>query len=162
MAASLVVFLKGAIVTPTLVVGLGSPHGDDQAGWKVIERLGPAPGPGVRTVALGDPSRLWDLLDGCRRLFVVDAARPGREPGTILRLRWPQAGLADGPGRSSHGLGLGMVLALAAQLGRLPAEVILFAVEAASCLPGADLSLAVSAALPQLAQRLLEEIQRPG
>jgi hydrogenase maturation protease len=145
------------VATRTLIAGLGSPHGDDRAGWEVIEQLSPAPAPGVEAIALTDPSHLLDhLADG--RLIVIDASSSGRPPGTIDCLRWPHPGLMDHPGRSSHGLGLGAILELAQRLGKLPEEIVLFAIEAASCSPGDDLSPAVAAALPEVCERVLHEI----
>jgi hydrogenase maturation protease len=135
------------------VVGLGSPHGDDRAAWRVVEML-QAP----EAVALGEPSRLLEHLDGCAKLVLVDACRSGRPPGTILRLSLPHAALGTFPGRSSHGLSVGAVLALAEQLGRLPPALVLYAIEAQSCEPNQELSPAVSAALAELCRRVRQEL----
>jgi len=142
----------------TLVVGLGSAHGDDQAGWKVVQRLGPNPCPGTETVALGDPSQLLDHLEGCSKLILVDASRSGKAPGTISRLTWPDAAVAAGTGRSSHGFSAGAVLMLADRLGWLPRTVILFGIEAEILGPDQDVSPAVASALPRLCEQVLEEV----
>ena len=136
------------------VVGMGSPHGDDQAGWRLVEMLGTA----VDATALSDPGRLLDHLEGCEKLILVDACRSGQAPGTILRLSWPDASLRTFAGGSTHSLGIGAVLALAENLGRLPPAVVLFAVEAESREPNQELSPAVSAALPELCRRVRGEI----
>lgn len=93
----------------TLVVGLGSAQGDDQAGRKVVHWLGPNPCPGTKTLALSDPSRLLDYLEDCSKLILVDASRSGTRPGTISGLTWPDAAVATGLGRSSHGFSVGAV-----------------------------------------------------
>jgi hypothetical protein len=73
----------------TLIVGLGSPAGDDQAGWKLVEMLGERLPAGAHACALREPTKLWDVLGGCERLIVIDAVRTGRAPGTVCRLVWP-------------------------------------------------------------------------
>ena len=122
------------------VVGVGSPHGDDRVGWRLVEDLAESAGPGVEAVAVAQPLDLLDHLDGCSALIVVDACRAGRAPGIGGGLD-----LAGGPARvrgfgSTHGLDLAMALEMADVLGRLPPSVLLFAVEAGACGPVADLS----------------------
>jgi hydrogenase maturation protease len=136
------------------VVGMGSPHGDDQAGWRLVEMLENA----VDATVLSDPGRLLDHVDGCEKLILVDACRSGLAPGTIVRLTWHDASLRLFAGRSTHSLGVGAVLALAETLRRLPPAVVLFAVEAESCEPGEQLSPAVSEALPELCRRVWQEM----
>ena len=112
------------------VVGVGSPHGNDRAGWLVAERLAAEPGwdatDGVEVTSAGDPLRLVSLIDGCSRLIVVDACRSDRPAGTVVRTTWAEVrrGLAGAPGAdagpSSHGLGIVEALGLAEALGRLP------------------------------------------
>jgi hydrogenase maturation protease len=144
----------------TRVVGLGSGQGDDQAGWRLVEMLRSQLPPGTEAVALGEPSRLLDHLDGCGKLVLVDAGRSGRLPGTITRLAWPDPALETRAGPSSHGLGVGAVLSLAAHLDRLPPAVVLFAVEARTCEAGGGLSAVVARALPDLCRLVVEEVTR--
>ena len=59
------------------VVGVGSPHGDDRVGWRLVEDLAESAGPGVEAVAVAQPLGLLDHLDGCSALIVVDACRAG-------------------------------------------------------------------------------------
>src|SRR5262249_47705143 len=100
----------------TQVVGMGSPHGDDQAGWRVVEALGPAPAPGVTTRAIGDPTQLLDCLDGIDKLILIDACRSDRPAGTIIRATWPDPSLEERAGYNSHSFGIAAVLQLAATL----------------------------------------------
>ena len=69
------------------VVGVGSPHGDDRVGWRLVEDLAESAGAGVEAVAVTQPLGLLDHLDGCSVLIVVDACRAGpnsrgRDPPT--------------------------------------------------------------------------------
>jgi hydrogenase maturation protease len=139
------------------VVGLGSPHGDDQAAWRLVDLLDGT----AETIVLGAPSRLLDHLDGCDKLILVDACRSGHAPGTIHRLSFPEDALGPCTGPSSHGLGVTAVLDLAEALGRLPPSVVLYAVEVQSCEPNQGLSPAVSQALPELCRRVRQELLRP-
>ncbi len=145
------------------VVGLGSFHGDDQAAWRLVETLHDA----ANAVALSDPSRLLDYLEGCDKLILIDAWDGGQLPGTILRLSLPDSGLPTDdravkpPGSRSlanHGLGVPAVLTLAESLGWLPPTVVLYAVQIQSCEPGQELSPAVSAALPELSRLVRQEL----
>lgn len=141
-----------------LVIGMGSAHGDDQAGWKLASMLQAAPPAGATVAAVSDPSALLNRLGDCDRLIVVDAMRTGAPPGTVGRWTWPDAGLEQKLGRSSHGVGVGSVLSLAERLGLLPAEVILLGIEAENIQPGAALSPVIADALPQLCARVRQEM----
>lgn len=142
------------------VLGLGSSHGDDRAGWEAIQRLQPHLPAGIAAVALSDPLQMLTRLDGCTRLVIVDACRTGAAPGTILRGAWADGLTSCEPRASTHGLGVAEALGLAKTLGRLPSEVVLYGIEGESFDPGDNLSAPVRAALPELCRRVLEEIDR--
>jgi hydrogenase maturation protease len=167
------------------VVGIGSPHGDDRAGWLVAERLateaGWNPSTVVEVTSAGDPLRLVGLLEGCRRLIVVDACRSGRPAGTVVRTTWGEVkrGLAGAPGGdagpSSHGLGVAEALGLAEALGRVPDPdaVGLVGIEvgdepgddAGGFTPVSEPSAAVRDAIPaacRLVRELIENTEEPG
>lgn len=80
--------------TETLFVGVGSPHGDDRAGWLVADALSDLFGTDVSTQASGTlnagglpsrkypslairktciPADLLDWLDGAAKLIICDA-----------------------------------------------------------------------------------------
>jgi hydrogenase maturation protease len=145
-----------------LIAGLGSPHGDDQVGWRAIERLGDL-GADAEAVALREPFALLDRLGrlgGFERLVVIDACESGSPPGLVRRFRWPLEGdsIPDSP-RSSHGFGLASLLRLAESLGTLPPNVVIFAVEAERCRPGDDLSPTVLESLPTLVAVVRREVR---
>jgi hydrogenase maturation protease len=142
------------------VVGLGSPQGDDQAAWQVVERLRAQLTPTVEASTIVEPTRLLDVLEGCTKLVLIDACRSGQPPGSIIRLEWPQPALQTRSGFSSHGLGVGAVLKLAENLGQLPLSVVLFGIEVQDCQPGNPLSQPVCHSLGDLCQQVLEEVTR--
>jgi hydrogenase maturation protease len=148
----------------TCCIGVGSPHGDDQAAWRIVERLlnraeVESSLDALRIVAVADPLHLLEHIDPCDRLIVVDACRTGAPPGTVSQFRWPDARIAHQHGRSTHGCDIAMALKLAEALDKLPDEVVLFGIEIEACRPGTDLSSSVVAGLDALERNLLREIQ---
>lgn len=140
------------------VIGIGSPHGDDQAAWRLIERLRNREGLNASTVSLSDPSCLLDFLDHCDRLIIVDACAGGGSPGTITRLEWPDARIEARHSHSTHGMGVVFTLQLAEKLGRLPPEVVLFGIELSQCQRVGSLSDIVERAMSELEEKILLEI----
>jgi hydrogenase maturation protease len=150
---------KPSAPPPVYVVAVGSPHGDDRAGWEVVERLRREGVPGVKAVLLREPLDLLDELEGCRALVLVDACRSGAEPGAVVCLDGVLACFDGADGRSSHGLGVAEALALAAALGRLPRSVTLVGVEAQTDRPGDDLSRPVRRALDEVYRQVLAAVR---
>jgi len=139
------------------VLGVGSPHGDDAAGWRVVEMLRRRPGLCAHLAAVAPP-QLLDHVSGCRRLILIDACRGNQPAGTVIRLAWPDDLLRSQGRRSSHGLAVADALALADTLGWLPPQVIVWSVEVAQCEPGQELTPEVRRALPELERHVLREL----
>lgn len=145
---------------PTLVIGLGSPQGDDQAGWRLIERVQRHAALPADLLAVREPIELLEQLAGRERLIIVDACVSGQAPGTIVRRAGPELASTGRPPQSTHGLGLWEVLRLAEQLGRLPRQVILLGLEIAPPQPGQEASAVLPAALDELERCILKELNR--
>jgi hydrogenase maturation protease len=141
-----------------LLVGLGSPHGDDRAGWEAAAALVSLQLGGLCVRKAGAPIAVLDWLDGQRRLVVCDAAVGTGRAGELVRWTWPDQRLTAVGFRGTHDLSLVAVLQLAGRLGRLPPEVVVWTIEAQSVEAGAELSPAVEGALPELVARLREEL----
>jgi hydrogenase maturation protease len=141
------------------VLGVGSPHGDDQVAWKVVEHFRRKPIPGVDAIAVREPVRVLDHLEGCQRLVIVDATQSEAEPGTIIRPVWPAPEMHERSSRSTHGFGVDAVLKLADRLGWLPPSVVLIGIEIAACHPGTEVSPQVNGALPKLYETVLAEVR---
>ena len=137
------------------VIGIGSPHGDDQVGWRVVEDLAADPAPDVDAVAIGDPVDLLEDLEGCALLIVMDAYRSGQPPGRVIDLPWPPRGPEGAVGHTTHGSGVASALALAEALGRRSPVVALVCVEVESCEPATGLSPALRRALPEVRCRIM-------
>jgi hydrogenase maturation protease len=154
----------------TIVIGVGTElRGDDGFGAAVIEALRARPGLGSRVQLAhcdGEPSRMIDLWDGYERAFVIDAVRGGGERyGFLYRrdlaiasaARTVLRDLRELPG-NGHAVGLGTAVRLAEVLGRLPGQLVLYAVHGRDFALGAPLSRPVADAVPQLAERIGREI----
>ncbi len=147
----------GAIV----VIGVGNEfRRDDGAGPAVIARLGDLAPPGVRLVITdGEPTRLVEAWSGAAVAVVVNAvrARPPR-PGTVHRFVVDQPRAGIGRSASSHGLGLDDAIALAVALDRMPARLIVHAIEAGDLTQGPGLTPPVAAAVGAVATAVLDDL----
>ncbi|HTV51995.1 MAG TPA: hydrogenase maturation protease [Steroidobacteraceae bacterium] len=92
----------------------------------------------------GDVLALLDRWSGSDTVVLIDAAAAVGTPGSIHRIESVAGELPAGLGLlSTHSVGVGEALALASALGRLPARVIVYAVEA-GCLEPGELAIRVT------------------
>jgi hydrogenase maturation protease len=141
-----------------LVAGFGSPHGDDQAGWRVVEMLRERGGVAARSVAVREATELLELLHGCRKLIIVDGCRGGGRMGSLTRLKWPDPRIDKRHSHSTHGMGVCCALQLAERLGRLPADVEVFGIEIAEWEPGHEITFEVLSAVKELEAAIAAEL----
>jgi len=139
----------------TRLLGLGNEILADDAFGIVAARQIEALGlPGLEVVTSSESGiSLLDHLQGAGRLIVTDTIQTGRaEPGTVHVVR--EQDVAGAPGGSPHFIGLFDTLALGRALGlRMPADVVIIAVEAADCLTlGGPMHPVVAAALPRVVE----------
>ncbi len=171
----------------TLVVGIGSSHGDDQAGWKVIEQLELLGLPDVELRQATVPHDLIDwigehvalhIIDGC---VYSDPASQGRDPSPVRLTMVKDAKdclkssevKSDGQESSfstnleppiklrslgTHHIDVFAVLELAACLNRLPKKVIVWAVPGKEFHPCTRLTAHCGQAIDSCVQRLSEEL----
>ena len=143
----------------TLVVGIGSPHGDDQVGWRVIEEIRNAPLAEEITLRFANsPVHLLDWLDDCQQLYVCDGCRGLGAAGTLGSWRWPAKELTQVVWSGTHDLSLTAVLQLADQLGCLPRHVEVWAVELNHACSGETISPEVAAVVPHVAEAIRREL----
>ncbi len=169
-----------------LVVGMGSPHGDDQAGWQLVDEL-------QKYSGKNNDWRLYKSQGGgmdwfshakdAECLFLVDAVISNQPPGTLYH--WSQdmvdrilqaspsclcadthAAIVSLGGErlhsSSHAMPLLDSLHLARELGILPRNYQLLGIEADSMQPLAALSEPVRQACRVLAKQLLNFLSHGG
>ncbi len=144
-----------------LILGIGSPFGDDRLGWAAVEALqrssalAAVAGGCISFAVLDRPGALllaqWRDAD---YVMVVDAVRSGAPPGTRHRLE-PGEWIAREP-VSSHGFGLAAALELARALNDLPSHLAVYGMEIDPSCTGFSLSQPVRRSLPDL----IREIER--
>ncbi len=151
--------MKGDELSRTLVIGVGNrDRGDDAAGPLVADairhaHLGPAVG---TTIIEGDLSDLALRWDRSQSVIIVDAAVTGAPPGTVHRgIHLVSSG---SPPISSHGISLEDAIELGRQLGRSPAQLTVFGIEAGSFEhfdnPGAEVQNAISLVAAEIVDSL--------
>lgn len=143
-----------------LVLAIGSPFGDDLAGWLVIEQMRQMDLP--LQLELGYMDRpgpaLIEQMQGYASVTLIDAIYTEHyPPGCGLKLNLFQ--LAQHDSCSSHGFGLSETLALAQQLDQLPPKLRLLGISICKPAVGENASEDVTSAAKALAQRLAREYQ---
>jgi len=146
----------------TLIVGLGSPHGDDQAGWLVADALSRHEQSELCVRRADSPAELLHWLDGVVRLIICDACQSQGAPGRLHRWTWPTAQLPIGAARGSHDLDLAGVLGLAESIGCLPAQVDVWGIEVDVMEPTTHVSDDVQRGISQAVVAVRQAIARPN
>lgn len=118
------------VINSTLLVGLGSPYGDDQLGWQIAKMIEQRYPKLLSVRCSQSPSAVLDWLDGVNRLWICDACRGTRGMGSCHVWNWPAREIAPVRFGGSHDADLASVLTLAELLGQLPRQVTIWAVEA--------------------------------
>ena len=142
-----------------LFVGIGSPHGDDVVGWVVADILRSNVAlTHVRFIRSASPLELFDWIDECDRLFLCDGCCGLGSPGKTRRMVWPTLELEQLTWSNTHDFPLTASLQLAERLGRLPPEVILWAIEILPNRAEDSLSPCVASSVPELTERISNEL----
>jgi hydrogenase maturation protease len=145
----------------TVVLCIGNPfRHDDGVASAVAERVRRSLSSHVPIVELdGEPARVVDAWTGSDLAIVIDAARSDVPPGSIRRIEVGANELvvAARPA-SSHGYALGDAVELGRALGRLPARLVVFAVEGLDFSEGPGLTGAVARAVPDVVDRVVGEV----
>ena len=143
-----------------VVIALGNRfRGDDGIGPFVADRLNGRLHACTIVEGCDDAMALVSAWESAALAVVIDAAVSGAAPGTIRRLEAGAQPLPRDLARcSSHGLGLAEAVELGKALGRLPARLVIFAVEAGTLEPGAALSPEVTVAVNEVVRNVEAEI----
>lgn len=144
-------------MTPPLVVGLGSYHGDDQAGWLVLKRLQERGYPDARLMRLQHPADLLDVIDAEQTLVICDACVGAGPPGTLRCFRWPTDKLVYQRCSGSHDMSLGDVMELGQQLRCFPEAALMWTIKAESWSAGSEPSAAVQSAAVRVADAIWKD-----
>ncbi|WP_062992246.1 hydrogenase maturation protease [Nocardia anaemiae] len=147
-----------------VVIGVGNEfRSDDGVGPAVATAVEELELPGVSvTLCDGEPAGLLDVWADVELAIVVDAVLC--EPSTPGRIWRTTIDALRGVTRaaSSHALGVPDALPLGRALGRVPGELVVIAVEAASLDLGVGMSEPVAAAVSRVVEAVLTELARLG
>jgi hydrogenase maturation protease len=152
-------------VSAAVVIGVGNAdRGDDALGLEVTRRLRARPLGGAAVLdGDGDPAGILGAWAGRRLAVLVDASSGDDAPGTVRRFEAHRSPIpASLRHASTHSFGPAEAVELARALRQLPPEVIVFAVEGHRFAPGRGLSPAVEAAIPEVVERILDELRQRG
>lgn len=145
-------------MTPrTLVVGIGSPHGDDQLGWRIAQRLAAS----CDTRCAATPAELLgELPIAAERLELVDACAdlPPQAAFCVWSLDQFLAHPVTRSALSSHLISLPATLRLAAELNVLPPRVRVWGVRGERFDAASDLSDSARAACELATFELAREL----
>ncbi len=147
---------------PVLVIGVGNElRHDDAAGVEIARRLRGRTRPtGVDVCeSQGDVTELLDAWEHRDAVVIVDSMRSGAPPGTIRRVdasRDPLPYRLRRPA-STHAVAVGEAIELGRALDRLPARVVVYAVEGRRFEAGIGLSDEVETVVPAVADAVLSE-----
>ncbi len=157
----------------TLLVGLGSAHGDDQVGWYVIDRLAGwiehRPEIVARRAVI--PLDLLDWLDDVHTLHICDACSSSGDGDTLHCLLWTSGRLIDQSGAEqsfeviprsgggSHDFSLCDVLRLAETTRRLPATVYVWTIEGSNFEPGREMTTSTRMTAQHVERAILQHLE---
>lgn len=146
------------------VLGIGSPFGDDQVGWKVAEVLKKHMSTYVNTpqhliIESHDRPgmRLIELMSGASAVFIIDAVKSNSEAGTIHRFKNNEIFAAE-TRFSTHDIGVSQALQLGSALNLLPDNIIVYGIEIDTSESGTILSHKVEHAIELVVVQLKNEI----
>lgn len=144
------------------VLGLGSPHGDDQVGWVLVDRLQSIVSAQVVCEKLSTPTHgLINLLPQYDRVIVIDACDMDKPVGESVFYE-DGAGFLNIQSRqiSSHTLGLPDSWQLLQKLDMPLPEISLLLIQIGQTEAMAPLSASVEARLPELVNELVNKLNQ--
>lgn len=142
------------------VIGIGNPfRGDDGAGWAVIDALAEKISAQIELKKnRGEIGDLLDSFDGFSAVYLIDACVGDLAAGSWRRLDALKEELDfERPQTSTHGLSIREAISLAKTLDQLPPKLIVYAIYGESYSVGGAISPKVLEAIPNVAERILNE-----
>jgi hydrogenase maturation protease len=140
-------------------------YGDDGVGAAVLEKIrqdGLFLGAELIDVHTDALALLEHLADGQKNV-IVDAAQMGLEPGAVVGFRPEEVRMKiKSDHLSMHGFGLAEAFALAGQLNKMPADVLVVGVEPERVAINQGLSSVVKEAVPRVISIIQAEVESDG
>jgi len=145
---------------PIRIFGIGSPFGDDRAGWEVAGALAHSFDPSLVSVTIHDRpgAKLIAMMHGAQCVVLVDAVKSGAAPGTLHRLEGQAIQRTVAKYTSTHGFGLAEALQLAERLGDIPPRIVFWGIEIETTSINEEVGSIVRDALPALIKAVADEV----
>ena len=141
-----------------VVIGIGSSHGDDCAGWRIVDALREQVPATVQLRKARSPIELIDALDEAQQVYLVDAA-VGLASWDRLPAGQLTAERLDSYSRKgTHGFAVGDALKLAHSLGCRTDHVTVWLVRGETFAPLAEPSESSIAAMKACTKTLVKEL----
>lgn len=151
--------MNGFEASHRLIVGLGSPHGDDQAGWLAIDALSQRDAFRGTLRKAADPTELFSWMTIDLDLTLIDACeRREQSAGTIRRWEWPNVRLERDSLRTTHGISLSEILETTFRLGTGPSRATIWTIAGRAFEPSTAPSAEVISAAERLAALIATEV----
>jgi len=151
-----------ACVPQIKVIGLGSPHGDDQAGWQVIRNLEQIDLPdNVELLSLDRPGpALTSYLKDVEIVILIDACDAGWAAGTVQEFSLPTLlDCAELQSGSSHQFGVAETLMLSHTLNTQLPDITLYAIQLSELSPLSPISTTVYKSLLSLTHKISHQLK---
>lgn len=155
--------MSGSPPPRVLIIGVGQEwRGDDAAGLLVARHLqDKVPDQVIVRELLGSAPDLLKLWQEADAVIIADAVHAAAPPGTIYRLAAHAEPLPTEmfPACSTHAWGVAEAVALGRILHQLPPYLIIYGIAGKNFALGEGLSPEVEQAVPEVARRILQEIE---
>lgn len=146
----------------TLILGVGNILlGDEGIGVRVIEAMKDIDFPGDVEILDGGTASLdlLQILDGRKKVIIIDAVQGGEEPGTLYRFT-PEDIRANRPVSTSlHQVGLLETLSTLELSGNPPQDITIFGIEPENIDWSLELSPEIAAVIPRVIELVLDDIR---
>lgn len=118
-----------------LILGIGSPFGDDRLGWEVVQGLQQKKtlqvysAEQLQFMSCDRPGlNLLDLMQQAKTVFLIDAVRTGAKVGSLLYLENEEIKTINSI-QSTHEFGLANTIEMGKNLHLLPKNLVLYGIE---------------------------------
>jgi hydrogenase maturation protease len=146
----------------TLILGVGNILlGDEGIGVRVVEAMKDMDTPGDVELLDGGTASLdlLQILDGRKKVIIIDAVQGGEEPGTLYRFT-PGDIRANRPVSTSlHQVGLLETLSTLELSGNPPRDITIFGIEPENLDWSLELSPGIAALIPRIIELVLDDIR---
>lgn len=146
----------------TIIIGIGSPHGDDQFGWTVVDHLASLNDADVKLHKISNPVDLIPELEAYERVILIDASVGLPQLTPFMRLDY--ADLVDRklvqemPSQSTHDVGLYLALRMAESLCKKTSHVSLWIGRGKSFAPMSKMNSTTAMAATDCAAAIAKEL----